>query len=188
LTDFTAVAPNSPVGSNAPGLPPIDLATVPPRVPRTSLTVGPKFQLVPVDHDPFAAAGGAQGGPVLTPVDHDPFAEPSVMDTVKDVGKSAGIGLAKGAIGLAGLPGDAMVAADSGVDWLAEKFMSPENFQAYLKANAEGRKPLLPTSKDITEKARVSPASFMTRRRLPARLFKRPPNSSLVRWLAVSPG
>ena len=56
--------------------------------------------LVPVDHDPFAA------GPQLIPVDHDPFSEqPSISS---DVAKSAGIGLAKGAIGLPGLPGDVL--------------------------------------------------------------------------------
>lgn len=31
--------------------------------------------LVPVDHDPFAAAPPAAGGPRLVPVDHDPFAQ-----------------------------------------------------------------------------------------------------------------
>jgi hypothetical protein len=150
MTDFTTVAPNSSVGSNAPGLPPIDLATVPAPRPRLSLTVGPKVQLVPVDHDPFAETSATNSK--LVPVDHDPFAEPSMMDTAADTAKSAGIGLAKGAIGIAGIPGDLQVAADRGVDWLAEKFMTPENFQSYLKANEEGRKPLLPTSRDLTEK------------------------------------
>lgn len=58
-------------------------------------------QLVPVDHDPFAS-----GGPQLIPVEHDPFAEQPSLSS--DIAKSAGVGLAKGAIGVAGLPGDVL--------------------------------------------------------------------------------
>jgi hypothetical protein len=63
-------------------------------------------ELVPVDHDPFAApssgsplritVGGAE--PKMVPVDHDPFATGLV--------KAAGEGLASGVSGLVGLPGD----------------------------------------------------------------------------------
>jgi hypothetical protein len=43
------------------------------------------------------------------------------MDTAKDIGKSAGIGLVKGAIGLAGFPVDAASAINRGIDWVEEK-------------------------------------------------------------------
>jgi hypothetical protein len=42
MTDFTTVSPGSPIGSNAPGLPPIDLAQVPPPRQPLRVTVGPK--------------------------------------------------------------------------------------------------------------------------------------------------
>lgn len=85
----------------------------------------------PVDFDPFAAPSGGvtradapagvtritvnapSNGPKLVPVDHDPFAAPS---TLTDVLKSAGVGLAKGAIGLAGLPGDVAELGAQGID------------------------------------------------------------------------
>jgi hypothetical protein len=133
------------------------------------------MELVPVDHDPFAAAplrvtvskspqaddfatrfAGAPAdetrGLQLVPVDHDPFADMTAMDTVKDVGKSAGIGLVKGGIGLAGMAGDLENAGGAGVDWLAQKFMSPEQSEAYLDAVEKSWKPPLPTSKDITDR------------------------------------
>lgn len=62
-------------------------------------------ELIPVDHDPFA--------PQLIPVDHDPFAQPS---TAADVAKSGGIGVAKGAIGLAGMPSDLAELGAQGLD------------------------------------------------------------------------
>jgi hypothetical protein len=105
-------------------------------------------QLVPVEHDPFAAASG----PKLVPVEHDPFADMSAGETALDVGRSAGIGLVKGGIGLAGLGGDVENVLGSGIDWAAEKFMTPEQFKAYREANEKSWKPPLPTSKGITEK------------------------------------
>jgi hypothetical protein len=47
---------------------------------------------------------------------------PSDTSTLGDVAKSAGIGLAKGAIGLAGLPGDAANVLNKGIDWAESKF------------------------------------------------------------------
>lgn len=41
--------------------------------------------------------------------------------TAGDIVKSTGIGLAKGAVGLAGLPGDAAKALNKGIDWATEK-------------------------------------------------------------------
>lgn len=101
----------------------------------------------PVDFDPFAGAPsdggvrtipGRDGAPTrvvmdmstsqqprLVPVDHDPFADGPVS-TVVDAAKSFGTGLAKGAIGVAGLPG---VVADYGArgldaatQYVGEKF------------------------------------------------------------------
>lgn len=53
MTDFTTVAPNSAVGSNAPGLPPIDLAQVPPAPRRQPLRV-----TVTPNRDPDGVWGG----------------------------------------------------------------------------------------------------------------------------------
>jgi hypothetical protein len=58
----------------------------------------PGVRFTPVDHDPFA-----EGGPKFVPVDHDPFEKPGIAE---DFAKSAGIGLAKGVIGVAGMPAD----------------------------------------------------------------------------------
>ena len=96
----------------------------------------PTFE--PVDFDPFAGASPMmrtpadagppsmrmtvtpQRGPTFTPVDHDPFAAGGApggfADTAADVGKSLGIGTVKGAIGLAGLPGDLAEYGARGID------------------------------------------------------------------------
>ena len=57
-----------------------------------------------VDHDPFAEAKA--GGPTFRDVEHDPFADAAPASTGWDMAKGAGVGLAKGAINIAGLPGD----------------------------------------------------------------------------------
>jgi len=91
-------------------------------------------QLVPVDFDPFAGAQQDTGSgplvvtaapnrrqtePKLVPVDHDPFAQaPSVAE---DVAKSAGAGVARGAIGLLGLPGTVAQGLRWGADALADQ-------------------------------------------------------------------
>lgn len=75
--------------------------------------------LVPVEHDPFADASAS-----LMPVDHDPFEQPS---TAGDIAKSAGVGLVKGGLGLAGMPGDIGAMFNKGVDW-AESKLLPESF------------------------------------------------------------
>lgn len=87
--------------------------------------------LEPVDHDPFTSSGSATtirdngktyvvmdmgGGAKLEPVDHDPFAA-----DLGGLAKAGGIGVAKGAIGLAGLPGDAGQLLKKGVDWVSDK-------------------------------------------------------------------
>jgi hypothetical protein len=73
------------------------------------------------DADPIAAptAAPAKGANFW---DADPVVDhPSV---VGDVAKSAGTGLAKGAIGLAGIPGDVAELAKSGADWVGERLPS----------------------------------------------------------------
>lgn len=79
-----------------------------------------------VDYDPFAPQGGVTravapegitrvtvgGSQKFEPVDYDPF-----TSAASDVAKSAGIGLVKGAIGLAALPGDAASLAKAGADY-----------------------------------------------------------------------
>lgn len=87
--------------------------------------------LVAVDHDPFAGASGGVQAPRLVPVDHDPFAEPS---TAADVLKSGGIGLVKGGIGLAGLPGDVGELGAKGIDAIVKLIgmhlgLDPESLQ-----------------------------------------------------------
>lgn len=128
----------------------------------------------PVDFDPFAQqpsndvvradvpAGvtrvtvSPQSGPKLVPVDHDPFAEPSMAT---DVAKSAGIGVAKGAIGMAGMAGDIRELLSAGVDYAAQQFGIPadkvQQFKdAAYKGAANGFLPVrlaanAPTSGDI---------------------------------------
>lgn len=93
----------------------------------------PTFEAV--DHDPFAAPPPSAvatpigesgqpiprltvtpgGGPKLEPVDHDPFAT-----DYGGLAKAGGIGVAKGAIGLAGLPGDLQTLAGKAGTWLRE--------------------------------------------------------------------
>lgn len=71
--------------------------------------------------------------------------EPSAVGTAKDIAKSAGIGLVKGAIGLAGFPADAGNALNRGIDWAEEK----------LGVKPGGSEPSQPPafgSEDITKK------------------------------------
>lgn len=62
-----------------------------------------------------------------------PVEKPGVAE---DVAKSAGIGLAKGAIGLAGLPGDLASWANKGLDW-AESKVLPESWMEGQRKGAE---------------------------------------------------
>lgn len=99
---------------------------------------------VPVDHDPFAEPA-ASSQPRLVPVDHDPFA----VSTAMDVAKSAGVGLAEGAIGAATLPGTLQGGAakgDSAVSgWLSDKFKSsfPEAYEWLRKESAQSQQSAL---------------------------------------------
>jgi hypothetical protein len=64
--------------------------------------------------------------PELIPVDHDPFAEESGdVSIAGDVAASAPRGLAKGVVGLAGLPGDMLSMANTAGDWVNEKLGVP---------------------------------------------------------------
>lgn len=83
-------------------------------------------QLIPVDYDPFAKQ--SPQGLRLEPVDYDPFANQPQGPSVgvgADMAKGAGVGLAKGVMGLAALPNDLPNAARDGMAWamarLAEK-------------------------------------------------------------------
>lgn len=112
----------------------------------------------PVDFDPFAEppSGGVQtvpgqngtptrvimdmsqssGRPKLVPVDHDPFSEPSMA---ADIAKSAGVGVAKGALGIAGMAGDLRSYLSLGVDAAAQKLgIAPERVQSFKDAIYEG--------------------------------------------------
>lgn len=120
------------------------------------------MELVPVDHDPFAAP--QQGGPTritvrpsdarqpqFVPVDHDPFAG---VGYAEDIGKAIPSGLAKGAAGLAGLPGDISSMIGVGLDWL-EKTARQEGDDDFAKRVADrkaklGNAPtLLPQSQSV---------------------------------------
>lgn len=76
------------------------------------------------DSDLLSALGGASSstGALQSLSDADLMkalgTQPQNVSTMGDVAKSAGIGLAKGAIGLAGLPGDAADLASKGYDYL----------------------------------------------------------------------
>jgi hypothetical protein len=103
--DFNPFAPAAPSGSdNADVGGPLKLTVRPQGVPEPDAI--PRSRLVPVDFNPFAAPG-----------------EPSVAG---DVLKSAGVGVVKGGINLAGLLGDVREATYSGAgaaqEWLARRF------------------------------------------------------------------
>lgn len=132
----------------------------------------PTFEAV--DGDPFSAPapsaipsdvkriyiGGGNDNAKFEPVDHDPFAT-----DYGGLAKQGGIGVAKGAIGLAGLPGDAASLIEKGGDWLSSKlplipetdlgkFLREESAKTNAKTKVGARGDLpgsyeLPTSHDI---------------------------------------
>lgn len=107
-------------------------------------------EFIPVDHDPFAEPDPKRSEPLritvtprrqpkLVPVDHDPFAEPEqpeqgFLDTATDLAKSAGVGLARGAISVAGWPGDVGQGLANLSDWvgLQTGLLSPEHVSKRL--------------------------------------------------------
>jgi hypothetical protein len=96
-----------------------------------------------VDHDPFAEVQAK--GPTFRDVDHDPFAETEPSSMAGDIAKGAGIGLAKGAIGMVGIPGDLNNLLKRGNAWAAETFPSI----ARKRGEDENLLPAPPTSEDI---------------------------------------
>lgn len=95
MTDFTTVAPGSSVGSNAPGLPPVDLPSEPP-APRRPLQVTvskPRPQA-----DPYAAYSDAPPAPSQQAA--DPYAAYSDAPPEKKAGREIGPGesAARGAV------------------------------------------------------------------------------------------
>lgn len=128
-------------------------------------------RLVPVDHDPFAAAPVQDSGsgplvvtvapnrqPKLVPVDHDPFAQPSTWDNVKntaaDVAQALPTGIIKGAIGIAGLPGLGAQALSAGVDRITDIMgvQVPESVKANKPAVAISPEALTQRFEDATGK------------------------------------
>lgn len=126
-------------------------------------------QLVPVDRDPFA------GAPKLSPVDHDPFAlempassagnpDMSFTDRFKDALKSLGVGVAKGVVGLAGMPGDITEIANHGGDWVDEHALTPEQ-QAKIPSTFDERfsgraANMFPTSGEIQKSVEGKTGAF----------------------------
>lgn len=118
------------------------------------------MDLQPVDHDPFTTDMSTgtprilvtHDDPKLEPVDHDPFAT-----DYAGVAKQSGIGVAKGAIGIAGMAGDAQELVGKGVDWLKQHLpsipeASPESkalAARYGSRSDTGPEIQLPTSADI---------------------------------------
>lgn len=102
-------------------------------------------ELVPVDHDPFADAKGPQ----LVPVEHDPFEKPSVT---ADVAKSGGIGLVKGAIGLAGMAGDLSDLGAKGIEKASNYLSDRLGIARYERPAAPSVLNNIPTS-DSLQKA-----------------------------------
>jgi len=79
----------------------------------------------------------------------------------EDVAKSAGIGVARGAIGLAGIPGDVRAVASNATDAIANKFgIDPENVDKFKQAVRMGMTGIPgigvvaqgPTSKELQER------------------------------------
>lgn len=73
--------------------------------------------------------------------------KPSTMDTVKDVAKSAGIGLARGAIGIAGLPGDVSNLLTKGSQ-AASNFIAD---QTGMDRGPQAGEPVFPTASSLTK-------------------------------------
>lgn len=88
----------------------------------------------PAAEGPWAKYGGAPAA--------EPQPELSTGDYAADILKSGGIGLAKGAIGLAGLPGDLQRLAQTGADYIDpnHKFFTPENKEMSLPGSGDIQK------------------------------------------------
>lgn len=100
------------------------------------------------------------GGNVALPSDvslPSDIAPPNQTEVAADIAKSAGVGVAKGGMGLVGLPGDITSLANKGFDWAAGKIesalgSSPENIAARTAAAQKGRGDMaagLPTTSGI---------------------------------------
>lgn len=126
----------------------------------------------PVENDPFSVPASpipadvkriyiGDSSPKFEPVDHDPFSD---APSAAGMAKAAGVGVAKGAIGIAGLPGDAAVLLKKGADWVSDKLPAFEEnrFTKFMreetaKSNPRGVRAAgdlpgtyeLPTSEDI---------------------------------------
>lgn len=71
-------------------------------------------------------------------------------NTLVDMAKSAGIGVAKGAIGMAGMVGDLNNIVTAGSDWLASKVASPESLKKVQELRDANRSPISqPSSQEI---------------------------------------
>lgn len=112
------------------------------------------MDLQPVDHDPFADAPARidvyrGDAPKLEPVDHDPFAT-----DYAGIAKQAGIGVAKGAIGLAGMAGDVQDLVGKGAEWVKQHIPEPDPTSKaladrYGNRSDTGPEIPLPSSQDI---------------------------------------
>jgi DNA-binding GntR family transcriptional regulator len=122
-------------------------------------------ELQAVDHDPFEGSQftepdvispqgrllvGTSAKGSLQPVDHDPFAT-----DYTGVAKQAGVGVAKGAIGLAGIIGDIQQIAKKAGSYLPDIKPDPESEKYARKYGrmgdvmSVGQPPEFPTSQDI---------------------------------------
>jgi hypothetical protein len=85
------------------------------------VTVDDEFLQLPPDQQAAVVEEIAASSRIAGPA---PAAQPqgmSALETAGDIGASGGIGLAKGTIGLAGLPGDVGGLLNRGIDWAMEK-------------------------------------------------------------------
>jgi DNA-binding GntR family transcriptional regulator len=107
-----------------------------------------------VDHDPFVdVAPGITirpvGSPKLEPVDHDPFAT-DYAAAASDIAKSAGIGVARGVIGLGGLVGDVTNLGAKGIK-KASDFISDQTGTPKYESPGPSVLNNIPTSESLTK-------------------------------------
>lgn len=111
----------------------------------------PEITITPFSQSKYADAGGWDAFPEKQSGGWDAFPEKAgAMDTAKDVAKSAGIGVARGAIGLAGIVGDLTNFGAKGIktasDFVADKVGVPR-----YEPQGESVLNNIPTSESITK-------------------------------------
>lgn len=111
----------------------------------------PEITITPTSQSKYADAADWDAFPEKSSGGWDVFPEkPGAMDTAKDVVKSAGIGLAKGVIGLGGLVGDLTDLGAKGIK-KASDFVSDKTGTPRYEPNGDSVLNNIPTSASLTK-------------------------------------